>query len=192
MKLLQSPFGKTKRSKQTSPNRELKEVLFAQKFTQKGGEFLVSTDFQETKAYFNKILSDNDWSNEEVIGISTPFSNCFKISCIKSKQSINNKVVFLDCEYLLSNTGCVLVCDKQIKNYNNKDLPQSIIIYACENQLVSDLSEGMIKLNQKYTGQIPRNITKIEPKHPNEINNAYSKTNRIKNIYLILEETKKK
>ena len=58
--------------------------------------------------------------------------------------------------------------------------------------MVSDLSEGMTKLKQKYSKEIPSNITTIEPKNPNEINNAYSKTNRIKNIYLILEETQKK
>ena len=192
MKLLQYPFGDKKQSKYASTNHELKEVLFAQKFTQKGGKFLLASDFQEIKAYLNDILIENEWSKEEIIGISTSFSERFKINCLNSKQPINNKVVFLDCEYLLSNTGGVLVCDKQIRNYKNKDLPLSLIIYADINQLVSDLSEGMTKLKQKYSKEIPSNITTIEPKNPNEINNAYSKTNRIKNIYLILEETQKK
>ena len=192
MKLLQYPFGDKKQSKYASTNHELKEVLFAQKFTQKGGKFLLASDFQEIKAYLNDILIENEWSKEEIIGISTSFSERFKINCLNSKQPINNKVVFLDCEYLLSNTGGVLVCDKQIRNYKNKDLPLSLIIYADINQLVSDLSEGMTKLKQKYSKEIPSNITTIEPKNPNEINNAYSKTNSIKNIYLILEETQKK
>ena len=192
MKLLQYPFGDKKQSKYASTNHELKEVLFAQKFTQKGGKFLLASDFQEIKAYLNDILIENEWSKEEIIGMSTSFSQRFKINCVNSKQPINNKVVFLDCEYLLSNTGGVLVCDKQIRNYKNKDLPLSLIIYADINQLVSDLSEGMTKLKQKYSKEIPSNITTIEPKNPNEINNAYSKTNRIKNIYLILEETQKK
>ena len=192
MKLLQYPFGDKKQSKYASTNHELKEVLFAQKFTQKGGKFLLASNFQEIKAYLNDILIENEWSKEEIIGISTSFSERFKINYLNSKQPINNKVVFLDCEYLLSNTGGVLVCDKQIRNYKNKDLPLSLIIYADINQLVSDLSEGMTKLKQKYSKEIPSNITTIEPKNPNEINNAYSKTNRIKNIYLILEETQKK
>ena len=192
MKLLQYPSGDKKQSKYDFKNHELKEVLFDQKFTQKGGKFLLASDFQEIKAYLNDILIENEWSKEEIIGISTSFSERFKINCVNSKQPINNKVVFLHCENLLSNTGGILVSDKQIRNYNNKDLPLSLIIYAVKNQLVADLSDGMTELKQKYSKEIPNNVTIIEPKNSNEINNAYSKTNHIKNIYLIIEETQKK
>ena len=55
----------------------------------------------------------------------------------------NVKALVTECEFLISNTGRILICNKQIKSNKIEDLPSVLIVLAKSNQFVSDVSEGM-------------------------------------------------
>ena len=63
---------------------------------------------------------------------------------------INFKACLINCEFLISNTGLILVCDKQIKHFKLTELPDTLIILSQTNQFARDVSEGMALLKNKY------------------------------------------
>ena len=88
----------------------------------------------------------------------------------------------------MSNTGRILICNKQIKSNKVEDLPNVVIILAKSNQFVSDVSEGMTMLKRKYKSSFPRNITTINVKNKSNEDNFLTYGNGAKDIYLILSD----
>lgn len=166
------------------------DIMFAKNFTTKGGRFLFNHEDQNIKAFLTNILKENNWTTDEIISFDLQFAEKFELNYVDKKQTIKDtsKALFLDCEYLISSTGGILVCDKQIRNFKKDDLPQGLIIYAKLDQLVADLSDGMTKINKKYYEKRPTNITTIESKLLEEGTLTSSKSTNSKIIYLILED----
>ena len=100
----------------------------------------------------------------------------------------NVKALVTECEFLVSNTGRILICNKQIKNNKIEDLPPVVIILAKSNQFVSDVSEGMTKLKNKYKSNFPSNITTINVRNKLNEDNFLAYGNSAKDIYLILSD----
>ena len=96
------------------------------------------------------------------------------------------KAALIDCEYLISNTGKILLSENQIKHFKLSDLPETIVVIASMDQLVRDVSQGMTFLKNKYPKTIPTNITTIKIKSDPEEVAASSTTS--KSIYLLLED----
>ena len=88
----------------------------------------------------------------------------------------------------MSNTGRILICNKQIKSNRIENLPPVVIVLANSNQLVSDVSEGMTKLKNKYKANFPTNITTINVKNKLNEDNFLTYGNSAKDIYLILSD----
>ena len=101
----------------------------------------------------------------------------------------NFKTCIIKCEFLISNTGLILVCDKQIKHYKLKELPNTLIILSKTDQFSKDVSEAMSLLKNKYTDAIPTNITTINIYNylEKEKNISLDKNNS-KNIYLLHQD----
>ena len=84
------------------------------------------------------------------------------VDVLKDEFSPKNfKTCIIRCEFLISNTGLILVCDKQIKHFKLKELPDTLIIISQINQFSKDVSEAMSLLKNKYENTIPTNITTI-------------------------------
>ena len=97
----------------------------------------------------------------------------------------------IDCEYLISNTGKILLSEYQIKHFKLSELPQIIIVKAATNQLVRDVSQGMTSLKNKYLNAIPTNITtlKIKAETVEEEIKLEALSTSPKSIYLLLEDS---
>jgi len=164
------------------------EISFAKNFTTKGGRFLYCETPPVSKVTFEKICADLNCSKVDVFSLDKKLSSRFGSSfvCQNSGSLISYKAALMNCEHAISNTGKILLSEHQIKHFNLSDFPNTIIVLATLNQLVSDVSQGMTLLKNKYGKEIPTNITTLKlPGEEKKNNNGYN----AKNIYLLLEDS---
>ena len=164
------------------------DVIFAKNFTSFGGRFIFIDEKNSTNEVFQKIIEENQWSNDNVCSLDSNISKNLNIKLIRKIDNDNVKALVTECEFLLSNTGRILICNKQIKSNRIEDLPSVVIVLAKSNQFVSDVSEGMTELKKKYKTNFPSTITTINVKNKLNEDNFLTYGNSAKDIYLILSD----
>ena len=187
-------FFKTKKKDNQDPDENFiseessLDLIFAKNFTASGGRFIFLDEQNSSKDIFDKIIEENQWEIENVCSLDSDISKNLNIKSIKKIDDEEIKALVTGCEFLLSNTGRILICNKQIKNNKIESLPSVLIILASIDQLVSDLSEGMTELKHKYKTKFPSNITTIVVKNKLNEDNFLTYGNSAKDIYLILSD----
>ena len=164
------------------------DIIFVKKFTSSGGRFTFIDEKNSTNEIFKKIIEENLWTLDNVCSLDSNLSKNLNIRLIRKIDNDNVKALVTECEFLLSNTGRILICNKQIKSNRIESLPPVVIILAKSNQFVSDVSEGMTKLKMKYKTNFPTNITTINVKNKLNEDNFLTYGNGAKDIYLILSD----
>ena len=165
------------------------ELLFAKNFTEAGGKFIYIDKGDSIIDTFTKIKEENQWNKNNVKCLSSALSKNLGIK--KTKDLFENddlKALVIECEYLLSNTGRMLISSNQIKNNKLDSLPDILIVIATSNQFVSDVSEGMTRLKSKYLKKFPTNITTINIRNKFIEDDFLSYGNSAKDIYLIISD----
>lgn len=189
-------FGKNKAKKpQNSPflpeQEEPIDIIFARNFTRKGGKFLFNESKSSLVDNFKDICTENNWNPQQVLCLNDSLSGQFGASSIPQNSGSLKayEAALIECEYLISNTGKILLSEYQIKHFKLSDFPQTVIVKASMSQLVRDVSQGMSLLKNKYPGKIPTNITtlKIRSDSEEEKRTLESGTTS-KSIYLLLED----
>ena len=170
------------------PNIGSDDLIFAKNFTNSGGRFIFIDEINSTKEVFEKIFKENQWNPENVCSLDTNVAKNLQIRSIRKIDNENVKALVTECEFLISNTGRILICNKQIKSNKIEDLPSVLIVLAKSNQFVSDVSEGMTKLKSKYKSNFPANITTLNVKNKLNEDNFLTYGNSAKDIYLILSD----
>ena len=170
------------------PNISSNDLIFAKNFTNSGGRFIFIDEINSTKEVFEKIFEENQWNPENVCSLDTNVAKNLEIKSIRKIDNENVKALVTECEFLISNTGRILICNKQIKSNKIEDLPSVLIVLAKSNQFVSDVSEGMTKIKNKYKGNFPNNITTLNVKNKLNEDNFLTYGNGAKDIYLILSD----
>ena len=170
------------------PNIGSNDLIFAKNFTNSGGRFIFIDEINSTKEVFEKIFEENQWDSENVCSLNPNVAKNLEIRSIRKIDNENVKALVTECEYLISNTGRILICNKQIKSNKIEDLPSVLIVLAKSNQFVSDVSEGMTMLKNKYKGNFPTNITTLNVKNKLNEDNFLTYGNSAKDIYLILSD----
>ena len=164
------------------------DLIFAKNFTNFGGRFIFIDEKNSTNEIFQKIIEENQWSADNVCSLDSNISKNLNIRLIRKIDNDNVKALVTECEFLLSNTGRILICNKQIKTNRIEDLPPVVIVLAKSNQFVSDVSEGMTKLKNKYKANFPSNITTFNVRNKLNEDNFLTYGNSAKDIYLILSD----
>ena len=164
------------------------DIIFAKNFTSSGGRFTFIDEKNSTNEIFQNIIEENQWNSDNVCSLDPNLSKNLEIRLIRKIDNDNVKALVTECEFLLSNTGRILICNKQIKSTRIESLPPVVIILAKSNQFVSDVSEGMTKLKMKYKTNFPTNITTINVKNKLNEDNFLTYGNSAKDIYLILSD----
>ncbi len=167
---------------------ESTDLVFAKNFTNSGGRFIFIDEKTSIKEIFNKIIEENDWELKNVCSLDSGISKTLEVRHIRKIDKDDVKALVTECEFLLSNTGRILICNNQIKNNKIEDLPDVVIILAKSDQFVSDVSEGMTKLKHKYKNNFPLNITTINVRNKLNEDNFLAYGNSAKDIYLILSD----
>ena len=186
-------FGKSKTQKSKKspflPNEEDPlDIGFAKNFTRKGGRFLYNESKDILLSNFNEICVENNWEHQQILSLNQTNSDLFSTSYVNETSGSLKayKAALIDCEYLISNTGKILLSENQIRHFKLSDLPETIVVIASMDQLVRDVSQGMTFLKNKYPKTIPTNITTLKIKSDPEEVAEYSTTS--KSIYLLLED----
>ena len=164
------------------------DLIFAENFTKSGGRFIFIDEINSTKEVFEKIFEENQWDSENVCSLNANVAKNLEIKTIRKIDKENVRALVTECEFLISNTGRILICNKQIKSNKIEDLPSVLIVLAKSNQFVSDVSEGMTMLKNKYKGNFPSNITTLNVKNKLNEDNFLTYGNSAKDIYLILSD----
>ena len=164
------------------------DLIFAENFTKSGGRFIFIDEINSTKEVFEKIFDENQWDSENVCSLNPNVAKNLEIKSIRKIDNENVRALVTECEFLISNTGRILICNKQIKSNKIEDLPSVLIVLAKSNQFVSDVSEGMTMLKNKYKGNFPSNITTLNVKNKLNEDNFLTYGNGAKDIYLILSD----
>ena len=73
-------------------------------------------------------------------------------------------------------------------DFKLENLPSFFIVFSGLDNFVSDVSEGMTNLKNKYTDKLPSNITTLNVKNLSEEKDFLSYGNSAKNLYLLLQE----
>ena len=190
-------FGKSKTKKpKKSPFLPTEEdpldIGFAKNFTRKGGRFLYIESKDILLINFKEICVENNWEPQQILSLNQTNSNLFFASYVNETSGSLKayKAAIIDCEYLISNTGKILLSENQIRHFKLSDLPETIIVKARMDQLVRDVSQCMTLLKNKYPKTIPTNITTLNIKSDSEEAEkavATSTTNS-KSIYLLFED----
>ena len=196
MGIWDSLFGKSKAKKiENSPffpkQDDPLDVGFAKNFTSKGGKFLFNEIKSNLAENFKNICIENNWEPRHIISLDNSLSNEFGAGLISQKSASLKaySAALINCEYLISNTGKILLSEYQIKHFKLDDLPQTIIVKANMNQLVRDVSQGMTLLKNKYPKKIPTNITTLKIRSDSEEEKQADKSGTSsKSIYLLLED----
>lgn len=170
------------------PSEDTLDLIFAKNFTESGGRFIYLDKGNSVKEIYEKIIEENQWEHKNVCSLDPDISKNLDLRLIRNIDNENVKALVTGCEFLLSNTGRILICNKQIKNNKIENLPPVVIILARFDQFVSDLSEGMSKLKNKYKTKFPSNITTIVVKNKLNEDNFLTYGNSAKDIYLILSD----
>ncbi|MEC8636957.1 MAG: hypothetical protein VXX99_06085, partial [Bacteroidota bacterium] len=135
-------WNKLFRRKKNSPDLEAKspylpekknevEIVFAEKFTRKGGKFIYSEDVKSTDKFFKLILEENHWSPQDILCFDPQLIQRFGLETQADHINPQDfKVLLIGCEYLIANKGTVLICHHQLKDFKLESLPDFFIVYS--------------------------------------------------------------
>ena len=183
--------GKTRKSPYMPIKEDPIDIIFVKNFTSKGGRFLFCESSDYVHNNFKEICIENKWNLSTILCLEKRLSLSLDVKLfdqsLENLKSFNSAVIF--CEYIISDTGKILLSEHQIHHFKIPDLPETIVVLAKSNQLVKDVSEGMTLLKNKYKKEIPTNISTLNIKSNiiKEKNPSIPETSA-KNIYLLLED----
>ncbi|MBQ4820474.1 LUD domain-containing protein [Aquimarina sp. MMG016] len=157
-------------------------------FKRNGGKFLYCDNENEVLDSFDKILLENDWYETDVccfdIGLEHKFSG-YNLNYVKN---ISGSFFFATCEYLIADSGSILVSSNQLKEKKLTELPDNFVILASTSQLVKSIGEGLKGIKEKNKNSIPSNITTIKNFETQKEKDFLSYGSSSKNLYLLLLE----
>ena len=161
---------------------------FMMNFKRNGGKFLYCDHNDEVMDSFDKILLENDWYEKDVccfdIGLEHKFSG-YNLNFVKNSSA---SFFFATCEYLIADSGAILVSSNQLREKKLTELPDNFVILASTSQLVKSIGEGLKGIKEKNKNAIPSNITTIKDFEPQKEKDFLSYGSSSKNLYLLLLE----
>jgi len=189
-----SKFFKKKSSKSEKENSYLPkkkaaiEERFILRFIENGGKFLYCENLNEVKENFDLILSENDWSEKDILLIKKNLKKKYGIDKSFSNNAKNAKCFLTNCENLIASDGSILISSNQINEKKLLDFPNNLIILSHTKKLRNNISEGLSEIKSRGDN-IPTNITTIKNFNLDEKSNDFlSYGTASKNLYLIMLE----
>ncbi|MDQ7916932.1 LUD domain-containing protein [Mesonia sp. MT50] len=164
---------------------------FMVNFKKNGGKFLYCSNKEEMLDTFYSILKENDWNNEEgspVCCFDENLKDTFKDFGLEFNKSSTSNFFLSTCEYLIANTGALLISSNQIGEKKLNELPHDFIILAATSQLIDTIGEGLRGIKNKSKNKIPSNITTIKTFEDKKESDFMSYGSPSKNLYLLLLE----
>jgi L-lactate dehydrogenase complex protein LldG len=138
------------------------ELVFAQQFSDVGGQFIFCENDQDFTDNIAALLQDNSfgkvWCGEvELI----PLLETAQIKFDRQIPVNDADTTITGCEYLIARTGSIMVSSKQVSGRRAAYVPSNHIVVARTSQLVMHLKDALRELKSKYNDQPPSMTTII-------------------------------
>ena len=189
-----SKFFKKKSLKSEKENsylpkkRAVIEERFILKFIENGGKFLYCENLDEVKENFDLILSENSWSEKDVLLIKKNLKKKYGIEKSFSTDAKTAKCFLTNCENLIASDGSILISSNQIHEKKLSEFPNNLIILSHTKKLRNNISEGLAEIKSRGDN-IPTNITTIKNFNLEDKSDDFlSYGTASKNLYLIMLE----
>lgn len=168
---------------------EVPELVFAQKFSEAGGNFIFCENAFEFADALLTLSVKKKWKNIICTDekLSQFLTKCaFPHKAHPGKNKIHAQIIL--CEYLVATTGSIVLSNPSSENYFEKKLPHispTLIIYATISQLTSNLKNAFELIKTKYENLFPSILTLItgSGKANDNVNTDFD---GIKEIFLFL------
>lgn len=160
---------------------------FMENFKRNGGKFLYCSNQAEVYATFDNILKENNWEQKEVYCFDEHLKKMFWESNLNYSTNGDATYFLTTCEYLIANTGALLISSNQIREKKLAELPANFIVLAYTSQLTDTIGEGLRGIKHKQK-KIPTNITTIKTFEEKQESDFLSYGSTSKNLYLLLLE----
>ena len=160
MGLFNQFFGKKKIEKKGKDSRYLPEekepihIEFAQNYIARGGKFIYCENSRFTRYYFESILNENNWTEDDIIAQNEVLASFFSLN----ENVSHPKAMILRCEYLIANKGAILICNRQIQEQKLSDLPDNLIIENIKIDFQPISQHSMHLTRQKKTIFFPTEV----------------------------------
>lgn len=189
LKPKESENKKTDNNKFMPNSKQPIDELFMINFKKNGGKFIYCENKTELLENFDAILKENNWKNKSLYSHQIDKDKAYlKDLNLDFTSERNAEILVSDCEYLIANTGAVMVCAKQIGEGKLVDLPHNFIVYATTSKLLESLGEGLQLIKKKHQSRIPASITTLKTFEEKTDSDFLSYGSTQKNLYLLLLE----
>lgn len=180
---------KEERGKYMPPPETPTDDKFILNFKNNGGKFLYCENQQEISATFEQILQENNWCGEQVCCLNGKLKSMFSQFDLEFSSNPEAPFFLLTCEYLVANTGAILLSSNQMGEKKLSELPYNFVIFAGTSQLIDSLGEGLRRIKARREN-LPSNITTIKnfSEKSNVEGHFMSYGSVSKNLYLLLLE----
>lgn len=157
-------------------------------FKKNGGKFLYCSEREEVLEAFHSILKENNWEESEVCCFDENLKTNFKDFDVTFSADTESDFFLCTCEYLVANTGALLISSNQIREKKLAELPHDFVVLAATSQLTDTIGEGLRGIKTKSKKRIPSNITTIKTFAGKLEEDFMSYGSPSKNLYLLLLE----
>lgn len=145
------------------PLKETVDVSFAQEFTRVGGKFVYCEHREDLGYKLQYIITQNKLGNifcfdPELIQLLQDFEISFSDN---RDEILQIQTGITSCECLIARTGSIIVSSKQFSGRKLYALPDTLIVIASTDQILTDLKDGLQFLKKKYPDEFPSAVTVI-------------------------------
>jgi len=131
------------------------EVEFAEQFTSLQGKFQFCADNTELHHYLSALCAQQEWTK---VYCEDERWNGLLAERIWTDDIVTCDASITDCELLVARTGSILLSSKNSGRVTSVYAPVHICI-AFTSQLVYDIKDALVRLNEKYKGNLPSFIS---------------------------------
>ncbi len=135
------------------PPADSLDVVFAQEFIHMQGKFAFCIDENDMLQQLRLLIDEKHWTKIfcNTDQWNTQFSNTINLAGCDASIT--------DCEFLVARTGTIVLSAAQQSGRTVSVYAPIHICIAYTNQLVYDVKDALLKLKEKYAGNIPSLIT---------------------------------
>ncbi|PIE88089.1 MAG: hypothetical protein CSA04_03690 [Bacteroidetes bacterium] len=146
---------------------EGKEVVFAEKFTKNGGDFVYCASQEDFIETFYLVAKQHQWRNvicheERVKEILQATQLSFS-----EGEALENGIYITTCEAMVARHGSILLSSAQPLSPKALAAAQTHVIFALSHQMHQELQQALEAISHKYGEVLPSGITIVTGKSKN-------------------------
>jgi L-lactate dehydrogenase complex protein LldG len=140
-----------------------KEVVFAQQFIDKGGNFIYCENEKAFVENLKTLQRVKEWGN--IFAVDEKLTSLLDNEGFEYDSDIDNfkniKTGITRCEFLIARFGSILVSSALSSGRRMFGYPEIHLVMAYTSQVVPEIKDALKQMRKKYDGELPSQITMI-------------------------------